>query len=842
MLFALAMLCTADAGLTERAYERTVDLVHGLYLYPDQVDAHAMLREAADALASELHWLMVTSEGNAVYLEHGNGAVIGSVSVASIETLPGALLAVEQLVTEAGHPLGDVDVRLELLKGMTRALDRYSRILSGDGLDRFDVRLKGTLVGVGLNLSIVDDQLVVTRLNARGPAELGGVREGDRIVRIDGRSTVNMPTREATRLIRGEEGTQVVFTVLRDGVDVDLALTRAEIVVPNVTSRALEGGVGLVAITHVSQRTVENLLGELASLKAQGSLQNGLIVDLRGNTGGSMKESANAVDEFVDKGMLLRTAGPDGGTVKNLQARMDAVEGGSILDLPVVVLIDDRTASGAEILAGSLLELDRAVLVGTRSYGKGTVQKIYPIDDDTRLKLTVAQYLLEHDRVIAGDGIVPDVVIGEIELDGQGVHYEGWDAEHVRTPYDAIVPWVRERWGWRRQDVPERNVVEEIARRAVLDVKGPRREPLLAALRTHADAMRLEEEAHLVEALAAKGIDWSAAEAPPGVPPDVRVVVRSEPDPDREGVLRVVAAVENRGRVPLHRALVEVSSEFAVWDGVVLPIGRVDPGATVEGDLTVALQAGVNPREDVVSLALRADGRPPVPVGEAVLQAESPKAPRLSASLRLEGAGVSRVAVVELTNPSRTDVEGVEVHFGYPGDVDVELVDQASRIPSLPAGGTHRVELRVRPGPNAPSALPLQLVIETPTYGTLATWPLELPMDGSPVALEPPRIRATVHPLASTGRLALPLVVTDDGALQHVVVYRNGQKVAWAAGADQKVELTAKVELEPGQNRFLVVTRDEHGIEEREQFVVRGIPSDATVDAPDPGSEGARTP
>jgi hypothetical protein len=605
-------------------------------------------------------------------------------------------------------------------------------------------------------------------------------------------------------------------------------------VVPNVESRVLDGQIGLIEISHVSQRTVENLLAELQVLRDQGALEHGLIVDLRGNTGGSMKESANATDEFVDAGMLIRTAGPDGDRVKNLQARMDAEPGGAVPPIPVVVLVDERTASGAEILAGSLVELGRAAVVGTRSYGKGTVQKIYTLDDDTKLKLTVAQYLLEHDRVIAGEGIVPDVVIGEIELDGYGVHFEGWDTAHLRTAWDDILPWVRESWSWRQVDVDERNVVVEVARRAVAEARGPLRADVLASLRVHADALRLEEQRHLVEALAARGIDWSPA-AVPAERADVRVTLRSAPDAERPDVLQVFAEVENRGAQPLHRVLVELSSDFAGWDGLVLPVGRVEPGATVAGDVFVPLHAGVNAREDRVEIQVRADGLEPTSAGDGVLQAESSRAPRVTVSLRLVDDPAGMQAVVELTNASKVDVEGVEVHFAYPGDVDVELVDQAARVPVLAAGATHRFVLGVRPGPLAPAVLPLQLVVETPRYGELVTWPVDLPMDGTAVVLQPPRVRATVHPLnAPAGPFELPLVVTDDGAIRHVVVYRNGDKVAWAGGSAGRVDLIPKVELEPGVNRLLVVTRDDRGLEEREQFVVRGLVTDAAVDAPLP--------
>jgi len=834
MLLLAAALFTAQAGLSERSYERAVDLVGGLYLYPDKADAPAMLREAAEALSDNLHWLLVDSQGNAVNLRHGDGRLIGSVSVANLETLPAALLSLEQLVLNAGVEIDDdVDVRLILLKGMTRALDRYSRVLSGDGLDRFDVRLKGTLVGVGLTIRIRDDELWITRVTAGGPADLGGVKVGDKVVRIDGRSTVNMPTREATRKIRGEEGTDVVFTVLRDANELVLPLTRAQIVVPNVESRVLEGDVGLVKITHVSQRTVENLLGELDALEKQGALEHGLILDLRGNTGGSMKESARAVDEFVDSGMLLRTVGHDGGRVRNLQARMDGTEGGAILDLPVVILTDERTASGAEILAGSLLELDRAVLVGTRSYGKGTVQKIYPLDEGARLKLTVAQYLLANDRVIADVGIVPDVVVGEISLDSYGVHYDGWDPERLRTPREEIVPWVLEGFSWRSADVEVGNAVEEIARLTILDTPGAKRSALLTVLRKHAAEVGTLESAHLDEAFAARGIDWSPGEQPLAHLPPVKVVVRSEPDESRPDVIRVVAELENRGEVPLYRAAVELSSEFSAWDGLVMPVGRVEPGATVSGEVYVPLHTGVNPREDSVDVRVSAHGVAAVSVAQAVLHAESQLEPRVEGRVKLVKDGEGVRAVVTLLNRSKVDLEGVEVHFGYPGDVDVELVDRAARVPVLPARGSHAFSLAMSVGEGAPDLLPMRLVVETPEYGKLQTWPLELPMDGREVVMTPPRIRALQHPLnAPAGPFEFSVRADDDGEIDHVVLYRNGEKVAWAGGSTRRVDLVTTVELEAGVNRLLVVTEDDNGLRERAQFVIRGLPSDASVDAP----------
>lgn len=824
-MLSLLLIGTALAsGLEERAYQRAVDLVEGLYLYPEDLDASALLRASAEELSDELHWLKVENQGSAINLQHGDGTLIGSVSVATLDTLPGALASLEELVEGAGYPVDDTDVRLASLQGMTRALDRYSRVLSGDGLDRFDVRLKGTLVGVGLGMRIQDDQLVIARVNEGGPAEKGGLKVGDRLVRIDGRSTVNMPTREANRRIRGEDGTTVVLAVERDGRSLDLTLERAQIVVPNVESKVLEDGVAYLRISHMSQRTVENLLTELDRLGP--ALDNGLVLDLRHNTGGSMKESARTVDQFVDEGLLLRTAGPDGGQVRNLQARMDAEPGGRLLEVPVAVLVDERTASGAEILAGSLLELDRAVLIGRRTYGKGTVQKIYPLGDDARLKLTVARYILENDRHITEEGLHPDVPVGSIALDSYGVHYEGWTADR-----DTIVPWVQESWDWRDEEVPSIDLPEELARRAVLAAKSPERAVLLEAVRREGLKLADEQREHLRAAFAVQGIDWSPVVEPVGKAPPIDVQIQVVPDPDSPDVLVVTGELTNRSPdIPLHQASIELSSVFSGWDGLALPVGRLEPGATLTGSVRVPLRPGIRQRQDEVDIAVRADGYGRLPAGTTVLTASSAPKPPITAEVRLVGEGRTRKAVVKVANPTEEALEGVEVHFAYPGDIDVELVDQAARVPRLDAKATHTFELDVLVGPSVEGDLPLRLEIEAPSHGRLARWPLELPLDGGPVQLQPPRIDAVAHPVQfPTMELAFPLVIRDDRKLAHVVVHQNGRKVAWAGPAEQQVVLTAHVEIEPGLNRFFVEAEDDQGLRTRERFVIRGVPTDGVV-------------
>lgn len=812
------------------AYEREVDLVDELYLYQDQLSPADLLAEAAHGLAREIDWLFVEADGSTVSLSHGSGAPIGSVSVSSFDTLPAALASLEELVESSGYPLDDdLDVRLALLSGTTDALDRYSRVLTGRGLERFDVRLKGTLEGIGATLRVESGKLRVRALVHGGPADLGGLQVGDVILRIDGVSTLNLPLSQAVRRVRGASGSVVELVVERDGVEQSLALTRAEVVVPTVTHEVLPGPVGYVRLDHFSQRTEENLILALDELREQGALARGLIIDLRGNTGGSMKESARIADRFIDEGVLLRTTGPDGGRVQNLQARMDARPGNDP-DVPLVLLVDERTASGSEILAGALLELRRAALVGTRTFGKGTVQKIYPIDDGVRLKLTVARYVLANERLIT-EGIVPDVTLADITLDGYGARYSGWHEGRAGVSFDQIVPVVHEREEWRGHEVDPGDVGRELARRAVLRARGSSRRDVLLALDEVVREARTDQERALTEALEARGIDWSPAEAD-APPPRVHVDVRAFPDPEREDVAIVQVEVENLDDAPLARTLVQLECDtFGSWDGLVVPVGRVPVGDTALGSVAVPLRAGLHPREDPVEVVVRTDRRDSRRVGTTVLAASSSERPRLRVEAHLAGEGPERRAELVLHNLTGVPVRELEASFAHPGDLDVELLEASEVVETLGPHGQASLGLSLRVGDDAPEVLPLTLEVEADRYRWLLQWPLDLPADGSVVQLQAPVVTADAAVSAPVGPYTLTARVLDDGAVDHVVVYSNDEKVAWAAGDGGSSEVRAELVLDAGVNRIAVVAEDDQGLRHSESWRIRGEPTEASVDA-----------
>lgn len=838
---AFALFCAPFAHaqvVTPAPYVESVRLLDEAYMYPDELDAFELLEAAARRLERRIDWLFVDVVGGRATVRHGNGVQLGAVVVTGMHDLAAGLYGLEQLAMSSGYHLGDdVDIRLETLIGMTGALDRYSRVLAGERLDSFDTRLKGSLVGIGATLGIRDNQLTVIQLIEGGPAEFGGLLPEDRIVRIDDASTVNMPVDEAVRRIRGEEESTVRLTVRRvtqpRGVVVEqvLTLVRRLVTLENVRATVLDGGVPLIAIDSVSQRTVSNLRQILQSLSDRGQLNHGVLLDLRGNSGGSLKDSAGVVDAFVTSGNLITTRGPDGGPVRDLITRMDARDQGTEPPLPLVVLVDRQTASGAEIIAGALQGLGRAVLLGERTFGKGEVQKLFPLEDGVSFKMTIAEYQVAGGVEVARRGVLPDRVVNRVQLDEWGARFVGWDPAHEEVPWEAIVPQVDERTGWRQLAEPRGiDLVAEAARRAVLAAADPSREAVLAALDPALAALRVEQERHLFEAFAAKGIDWSPATTAGAAPEAVvELSVLNDPADPSERVLRV--SVRNVGPTTLRRTVVRLASpDHALWDGLVVPIGAVRSGAVGVGEAKVRLRQGVDARRDRVVPTLITDRRPPVTLAERHLDLAALPRVRLRVAAQILPDGDHHVAAITLTNLSDERVEGLEAWFSYPEEATLELLDRAVRVPELAPRGTAQVRLGLRIGEGAPPSLPLRLVVEAGERGTLEQFDLHLRPTGELHRREGPRIEAKQsHLAAPAGPYTLPLLITDDSLIDSVVVFVNDRKTSWERVRKQRLDLRANFTLLAGSNTVVVVATDDDGDVFRRSFRVFGEGDDLMI-------------
>ena len=427
----VALLCLAgdqpDAE-PEDLVSEALDRIDRLYLHPGAIDPPAMFAAGIQRIEQQSPDLLVL-EGEEGTLLVRSGQVQKPFDVADVATLAEARQRLGQVVDfvmegRTGQEDFDRDdLEIAALRGMLHTIDRHSRLIVGDGLDEFNTRFKGTLVGIGSRIGRRDGALQILGPFPGSPAERSGLLVGDVISHIDGHATVGISVEDAVERIRGPEGVPVVLTVRRPGEEGRrvFVIVREKVIVPSVESELLPGDVGYIIIDHFSQKTSSEVAGALDGLRAEADVLQGVVIDLRGNTGGSMRHATRIVNYFVDQGELLRTEGADGGKVEKLTHRIDANATHLRYEGPVAVLVDSRTASGSEIVAGGLKFTGRSITIGTQSFGKGTVQKVYPLrrveGDEVSMKLTVARYLLPGESFINSVGVTPDIATGPVWLD-----------------------------------------------------------------------------------------------------------------------------------------------------------------------------------------------------------------------------------------------------------------------------------------------------------------------------------------------------------------------------------------------------------------------------------------
>lgn len=837
-LLCLGLLSRPAVAEAPDLYMSGLARIEGLYLHRADVQPFDLLVAAGEELEDEIEWLLAEQEGDFLVLRAGDGRELGRVTAWDWESLADGLREIESLVQQAELPLDDAELDVLLLAGAAQALDQHSRVLYGERLQAFDKRLKGTYSGIGARVRTEGGVAVLTQVFVDNPAHKAGLRSGDELISVDGQSLVGMGVNDITELLIGEQGTQVMVQVRRtllensEGELLDFVITRDEVREPNVSWKVLVGGFGYIRIDHFSELTETYLLQGLGELEAQGALDRGLVLDLRDNTGGSMLQSAKSADAFVPAGDLVRTVGPDGGKVRGLVEHLWADEDVNEPQIPIVILQNHRTASGSEILAGSLRELDRAVLLGTRSYGKGTVQKVYTLRPDVRLKLTVAQYLLSGGLSIHDEhGVAADLPIGVVRFEPNGVRY----LDDFKEP-DGAEPllFVEEQPGWRESgEIPARSDLwEELAVRVLAQSAGEMdRSPVLDAAGQVRELVRVEEEERLVATFAARDIDWRAAPELGGAPV-LKVQVFTREPAHAGGAAELVARVTNTGDEPLHRVMVRLESSDRTWTRYVLPVGFLAPGQSREGLAEVLIPFAAVGRESSVSVVVQSDGHPEVDQGTTILGYEGLAQPEVSVRIHHISDAQGEHAELRLSNHAAHPLQGIRARFEVAPSSGVQLTQYESLVPSMAADGEVTLQLGIdtsRVDPSLQSVL-VQLIIETQRFGEIASMALELPLDGRPVHLRAPLVTLQAPLSAEVGPYNLPIQAQDERGVDHVVVWHQGRKLSWQAGVGRQWEQSLLLELEPGRNTMVVLAEDDQGLRTWRKIYVRGVPVPVTAE------------
>lgn len=294
------------------------------------------------------------------------------------------------------------------VKGMLETLDPHSSFMSPDAFREMQVETQGSFGGLGIEITVKDRMLTVVAPIEGTPADRAGIHPGDRIVKIEGQFTKDLTLMDAVRRLRGPKGSKVTISILREGQiePFDVTLVREVIEVKSVRQKELGDGIFYIRIASFQERTAKDL--ERALEQAQKSGSNALILDLRNDPGGLLNQAVAVSDMFLDKGQLIVYTR---GRQKDQDLRFTAEHASGFPKLPMVVLVNGGSASASEIVAGALQDWKRAVILGTKTFGKGSVQTVIPLSDGSGLRLTTAKYFTPKGRSIHGSGIVPDIVV-----------------------------------------------------------------------------------------------------------------------------------------------------------------------------------------------------------------------------------------------------------------------------------------------------------------------------------------------------------------------------------------------------------------------------------------------
>ncbi len=295
------------------------------------------------------------------------------------------------------------------INGMIKNLDPHSSYMTPETYKELEMETRGSFGGIGIEITIHKDILTVVSPIEDTPAFQAGVKAGDKIILIEGKSTKDITIMEAVTRIRGPKDTKVTISVLRGTENKlrDFVITRAIIKIVSVKYKLLDDQIGYVRVASFQDKTASDLKKALQEMTAKNKSLKGIVLDLRNNPGGLLNQSIEVSDVFLKSGIIVSTKG----RTKGMESKASARDSGDEFTAPIVVIVNEGTASAAEIVSGALQDNGRALVIGTQTFGKGSVQTVIPLEDGAALKLTTARYYTPKGRSIQAEGIAPDIVV-----------------------------------------------------------------------------------------------------------------------------------------------------------------------------------------------------------------------------------------------------------------------------------------------------------------------------------------------------------------------------------------------------------------------------------------------
>jgi carboxyl-terminal processing protease len=618
-----------------KVFNQTLVRIRDNYVDPTRVDAKGMLVAALESVQRNIAEVLVDARDDKSELIVTVNDKTQTFPIADVDSpwkLAAKLKEIFRFIQANMNPTSDPSqIEYAAVNGMLSTLDPHSILLDPEGAREMEINTSGKFGGIGIVIGMRKDKktnenrlTVISLIQGDTPATRAGLKPGDRISKIGDDPTLNLTLNEAMNRLRGDPQTKVTILVERGAEAAQpYELTRDIIHVPSVHQHLLAGGVGYIKLDQFTQGLAAETKRAMEDLKKQGA--KAWVLDLRGNPGGLLDEAVRIADLFIDSGTIVTTVGYAGKQREEKRAQLAGTD-----HLPLAVLVSSNSASASEIVAGALKNLDRGVIVGQTTFGKGSVQVLMDYDDGSKLKLTIAQYLTPNDVSIQSVGITPDIELDRVFVPEKIASYKDvlrlekpinrWreaDLEQHLTSKNAhegdkpmdVVRYIEEEKKKKPAandddedaaatpeddeqpaDGSERFVEDfqiDFARDLVQNATSARRKDLLHERKDFLARKNVEEEGKISAALARLGVDWSTAPAGAAkvAVSGPRLVAHVTTDKAQNkvaagDVIAITGQVTNSGSMPAYQVHARAKNDDWTFEGVELAFGKIDPGQT----------------------------------------------------------------------------------------------------------------------------------------------------------------------------------------------------------------------------------------------------------------------
>lgn len=819
MLFSLL----TSIAFAQQMTVHSMELIRQKYLWLPDLDPKIALISASEELERQIPWLIVEQDSDVIFLRKGTEEPFFKLDIsdATIDTVDIYLFRLTSAMKAPPKELKeDTDVELLLLDGFTRELDRYSLMMYREQLKSFNERILGNFSGIGCRVQKVDQGLEIQEVFPNGPAFVAGLQESDVITHVDSIALSALTLQQGVDRLRGETGTDVQIGFQRGEDRKNMELTRARVRIPNV-HWAIEDSVGVITIRNFSEQTMN--WTEMALQEFEGKDLKGIIIDLRNNGGGSMIQSCEVVDRFVTHGTTLSTEGREHKPVPNLLRRYVNKDDGNEPDLPMIVLVNRSSASASEIVSGSLKLLDRAMIMGQRTYGKGVVQTASRVragkeEERVSFKITVAQYLLENDySVHENNGVEPHITLSEVD--------------YSNAPFVALSPEKSDFQYMKDDSDQELALAVEILQRATSN----KVDDLIGLSRIVISEKKQAEKTKLLETFASNKIDWSA-DIETELKPEISVELVSK-RPFQAGESETLELLLRNSSGDLSQGFLWLQAEDSrsPWDDLIIPVGRIKEGAAVTVQIPVDIPRWVNRRTDEIRLVLLRECCDEIELDPIVLETQNTFRPQIAVRAQIQedwSSGIGEYKLrINLENQNQVSWKEIHGRIIWPDDARSVRMEQSDwKLDELKVGAVHEQVLSFQSDQKLTELPELLFRLDAKDYARIIRTKIDLGTLTKETTIQRPWVEYSSALEAETGKLSFVSTAKDDQEIVQYEAWLNGQKVHWQeAGGEVALEL----QIEEGHNNLSIYLTDNQGIEHTEKISILGTRTNSVEEAPE---------